>query len=1140
LRTRENRFLPIRLRVPVERAENLPIQLPQIPFVPIFHTRKARCRKILYLLFIIFICTEARVMRISRSVSALLALLFLTLTGSAARAQTIQSFRLVQNQSGWVLTANHLFWTDNLGAQWTEITPSASAAIAAVTFRTDGSGYLLETLSGQSSLTLARTSDNGAHWTTAALPSPFDSAQIFSGHASIAFPDAQHGFLMLGVQSGSAFRPGVLLRTLNGGQSWTIAPAPPIGGDITFLDAAHGFTGPGPAGDELFATADAGLTWQRAVLSAPIALAAISSTITQPAFSDATHGALLRTFATSPSTLVHYQTADAGITWTSTPAAAGSTLNPTDFIAVRSGTCTVNSCTQSTTLRSTTDGGLSQLAVAPLPGLATETTSPSPLSSTVYSTSGVMGFDACSLPTNAQMTDWITNSPYRVAGIYIGGANFACKSGLGSLTPAYVAAILAQGWQMNPIWVGPQAPGSTCTSCSAFGSTPSAAMSQGVTEADSAIAAMQALGLNQGSTIVYDMEAYDTTTASNVTAAINFIEGWNTELHAQGYLAAVYSSHPEFTSWYPPTLTPSMDIIWFAYFFSSGVPCGTTCQTVFPTQSSFDISPNYWVNNHRARQTSSAFNSTYGTTTINIDEDWIDAAFVTATTNTLTVTKTGSGTVASTTITNPNSDVSNYTAINCGATCSATFAPTDTVTITATPATNYAFSSWTGCTSVSGTTCTVTVTTAKAVVAAFVQNYTLTVTKAGSGTGTVTSADSSINCGTTCSATYTGTTTETLTAAATSGSTFAGWSGCATATGTTCVVSVTGAIAVTATFTGPVTLTVAKAGTGTGTVASTDSNINCGAACSYTYPYNTTVTLNAAPASGSTFTGWNGGGCAGTGACITTLTAATTITASFAGPVTLTVVASGSGTITSTDSKINCGATCSASYPYNTSVTLNAVPASGYAFTGWSGGGCTGTAACTTTLTTSTTVTAAFAAAAFTTTISPTTLSITKGTTGTETLSIVTTNNWTGTFTNFACTGLPATVTCSFSPTSLTSTSNTTLQTVVTISVPSTISQLQTGPSKIFFAGLILPSILLPFALRRRKLPRARLILLALFALTTLGLAPLLTGCGGSSTPAANTTPIFSGSGIITFTSTQTGGAAVSNSTTFTLTIPRT
>ncbi len=78
-------------------------------------------------------------------------------------------------------------------------------------------------------------------------------------------------------------------------------------------------------------------------------------------------------------------------------------------------------------------------------------------------------------------------------------------------------------------------------------------------------------------------------------------------------------------------------------------------------------------------------------------------------------------------------------------------------------------------------------------------NYTLTVTKAGTGSGTVTSSPSGINCGSTCGAGYAIGTSVTLTGTAASGSTFGGWSGACSGTGA-CTVPMTAARSVTATF----------------------------------------------------------------------------------------------------------------------------------------------------------------------------------------------------------------------------------------------------------------------------------------------------------------------------------------------------
>ncbi|GJL57542.1 MAG: hypothetical protein NPIRA03_03990 [Nitrospirales bacterium] len=94
----------------------------------------------------------------------------------------------------------------------------------------------------------------------------------------------------------------------------------------------------------------------------------------------------------------------------------------------------------------------------------------------------------------------------------------------------------------------------------------------------------------------------------------------------------------------------------------------------------------------------------------------------------------------------------------------------------------------------------------------------------------------------------------------------------------------TAARAVTATFT-PVqrTLTITKAGTGSGTVTSVPAGIACGNDCTQGYANGTSVTLTAVASGGSTFEGWSGSGCegTGTGTCAVNMTGARTVTATF-------------------------------------------------------------------------------------------------------------------------------------------------------------------------------------------------------------------------------------------------------------------
>jgi hypothetical protein len=108
----------------------------------------------------------------------------------------------------------------------------------------------------------------------------------------------------------------------------------------------------------------------------------------------------------------------------------------------------------------------------------------------------------------------------------------------------------------------------------------------------------------------------------------------------------------------------------------------------------------------------------------------------------------------------------------------------------------------------------------------------LTLSKTGTGTGSVTSTPAGISCGATCSASFAGGTAVTLTATPDAGSTLAGWTGCDSATGNQCSVTMNGAKTVSATFNkAQYALDVAVTGGGSGTVASTPAGVSCPGTC---------------------------------------------------------------------------------------------------------------------------------------------------------------------------------------------------------------------------------------------------------------------------------------------------------------------
>jgi Fe-S cluster biogenesis protein NfuA len=143
-------------------------------------------------------------------------------------------------------------------------------------------------------------------------------------------------------------------------------------------------------------------------------------------------------------------------------------------------------------------------------------------------------------------------------------------------------------------------------------------------------------------------------------------------------------------------------------------------------------------------------------------------------------------------------------------------------------------------------------------------------------------------------------------------------------------------------------LVLEKAGTGQGTVTSSPSGISCGTTCSLAeaeFSEGTKVTLTASPKTGSVFAGWFGCDAEPSPTkCEVTITEEITVAAEFNEIekffLTLEKAGTGTGTVTSSPSGINCGTACAideAEYAEGTKVTLTASASAGSTFEGWTG-----------------------------------------------------------------------------------------------------------------------------------------------------------------------------------------------------------
>jgi trimeric autotransporter adhesin len=234
----------------------------------------------------------------------------------------------------------------------------------------------------------------------------------------------------------------------------------------------------------------------------------------------------------------------------------------------------------------------------------------------------------------------------------------------------------------------------------------------------------------------------------------------------------------------------------------------------------------------------------------------------------------------------------------------------------------------------------------------FLGPRTVTVVRTGAGSGRVTgNGIACVSSGDTCTLSVMHGAQIALNATPNSDATFEGWSGCSSAQGTSCALTVTNNVTLTARFAErPVTLTVTLTGSGAGEL-SVDGRTRCAlaagqrlATCAVDLPRGSVVTITAVAAQYSRLVAFRDA-CSGTALCSLTMSGARTVSAEFTRelvPIRLVVQGTGGGSVqlvgatTCTHIKDTPPAQCEALVPADQPRILRASADDGSEFKGFS------------------------------------------------------------------------------------------------------------------------------------------------------------------------------------------------------------
>jgi photosystem II stability/assembly factor-like uncharacterized protein len=216
----------------------------------------------------------------------------------------------------WLQTGHDL-WSSADGQNWQNKTPDISdeSTILESFFLSASHGwFVVADHSERSRLAILKTINGGDSWQRFSILSPSEAVPAAIAAVYLQFIDGQVGWLVEKLATNSNFSRGRLLRTEDGGQSWTELTIP-LGEPVRFIDRSRGWIAGGATGMEFYTTLDGGRSWEKQEISRR-GRSGATLFPDSPMFKNSRVGYVAVTFVDrSEQGLEWYETQDGGQSW---------------------------------------------------------------------------------------------------------------------------------------------------------------------------------------------------------------------------------------------------------------------------------------------------------------------------------------------------------------------------------------------------------------------------------------------------------------------------------------------------------------------------------------------------------------------------------------------------------------------------------------------------------------------------------------------------------------------------------------------------------------------------------------------------------------------------------------------------------